>query len=198
MRGFEYSSAPHVRRHGPSGYEDYDSYRDWLRDEFLFRCVYCLHREQWHHGGTFHIEHFIPVTADPAGRCEYSNLLYACARCNEAKKDILGLPNPCAIAFHDCLRIMDDGRIEALNIEGKRLTLVLRLDSEKTVRDRSRLIRTLEHLRITNAALYEEYMGFPSDLPDLRKKREPKNTKPDGALNCYFVLRERGELPVMY
>ncbi len=57
---------------------------------------------------------------------------------------------------------------------------------------------SLEHLRITNAALYEEYMGFPSDLPDLRKKREPKNTKPDGALNCYFVLRERGELPVMY
>src|SRR2546428_13269048 len=115
MKGFEYSTTPHVRRHGPAGYKDYHSYRDWLRDEFIFRCVYCLHREQWDYSGAFHIEHFIPVTADPGGKCEYSNLLYACARCNEAKKDILDLPNPCVIAFHDCLRVRDDGRIEALN-----------------------------------------------------------------------------------
>ena len=65
MQGFEYQTAPHIRRHGPGGYQDYDSYRDWLRDEFLFRCVYCLHREQWYdRGATFNIEHFVPVAAD--------------------------------------------------------------------------------------------------------------------------------------
>jgi hypothetical protein len=199
MIGFEYSTTAHVRRHGPAGYEGYDSYRDWLRDEFVFRCVYCLHREQWDHGGaTFHIDHFVPVVADATGKCEYSNLVYACARCNEAKRAVLDLPDPCRIAFHDCLRILDDGRIEALNDEGKKLKLVLLLDTDKNVRDRSRWMRTLESLRANNAALYREYMGFPIDLPDLRKKRVPENTKPDGAANCYFVFRERGELPAMY
>jgi len=72
------------------------------------------------------------------------------------------------------------------------------LDSEKNVRDRSRWMRTLEFLRASNAALYQEYMGFPVDLPDLRRKQVPENTKPDGAANCYFVLRERGELPPIY
>ena len=66
MIGFEYPNLPHVRRHGPVGYKEYGSFRDWLRDEFTFRCVYCLHREQWcSRGATFHIDHFIPVTADP-------------------------------------------------------------------------------------------------------------------------------------
>jgi hypothetical protein len=199
MIGFEYASIPHTRRHGPAGYEDYNSYRDWLRDELIFRCVYCLHREQWYHGGaTFHIDHFVPVTADATGKCEYSNLLYACARCNEAKRAVLGVPDPCQIALHDCLRIMDDGRVEALNNEGKKLNLVLRLDSEKNVRERSRWMRTLEFLRTNNPPFYQEYMGFPVDLPDLRRKQVPANTKPDGAANCYFVLRERGELPALY
>jgi hypothetical protein len=199
MIGFEYSTTPHERRHGPGGYRDYDSYRDWLRDEFMFRCVYCLHREQWDRGGSmFHIDHFVPVAADPDGKLEYSNLLYACARCNEAKGSIHGVPDPCQIAFHDCLRIMEDGSIEALNNEGKKLKLVLRLDSEKSVRDRSRWVRNLEFLRINNAALYQEYMAFPIDLPDLRNKRVPENAKPEGALNCYFVHRERGVLPAIY
>lgn len=47
MIPFEYPSAPLVRRHGPVGYLDYSSFRPWLRDEFGFRCVYCLRREQW-------------------------------------------------------------------------------------------------------------------------------------------------------
>ena len=122
MLGFEYPTKPHVRRHGPVGYRHYSSYRDWLRDEFTFRCVYCLHREQWYNrGATFHVEHFIPVTVDPAGKCKYSNLLYACATCNEAKRAITGVPDPCEVAFHDCLRITGDGHIEALNDAGEKL-----------------------------------------------------------------------------
>lgn len=199
MIGFEYPTAPHAKRHGPGGYKDYGSYRDWLRDEFTFRCVYCLHREQWYsRGGTFHIEHFVPVSVDPEGKCEYSNLLYACATCNEAKKDILGLPDPCKVAFHECLQITAEGRVVALNDHGEKLRQVLLLDSESNVRHRSRLMRTLELLQNSDAALYQEYMAFPEDLPDLRAKHVPDNKKPDGAVNCYFVLRERGELPATY
>jgi hypothetical protein len=59
-------------------------------------------------------------------------------------------------------------------------------------------MRALEALRRADPILYREYMGFPADLPDLRIKRVPANTKPDGAANCYFALRERGELPATY
>jgi hypothetical protein len=180
------------------GYRDYSSYRDWLRDEFTFRCVYCLHREQWDiHGGAFHVDHFVPVSVDPDGEREYSNLLYACARCNEAKQAILGLPNPCQLAFNDCLRVMADGRIDALNPDGEKLKLVLRLDSEKNVSVRYRWMQTLELLRAKGSDLYQEYMGFPEDLPDLRTKRV-QNARPAGVVNCYFALRERGELPATY
>ncbi len=54
-------------------------------------------------------------------------------------------------------------------------------------------MRALEALRANERDLYQEYMGFPEDLPDLRTKLAPGNTKPEGALNCYFALRERGE-----
>lgn len=197
MIGFEYTATPHMRRHGPRGYSDYSSYRDWLRDEFTFRCVYCLDRELWNRA-TFHIEHLVPVSVNPGLRCEYSNLLYACEQCNEAKKDILGLPDPCEVAFHDCLRITADGRVRALNDDGRKLILVLRLDSERNVRYRSRWMQVLAELATSDSGLYQELMGFPEDLPDLRQKLAPDNTKPEGATNCYFALRERGELPAMY
>ena len=199
MIGFLYPTSPHGRRHGPEGYKDYGSYRDWLRDEFTFHCVYCLHREQWYgRSGTFHIDHFVPVSIDPDGKCEYSNLLYACATCNEAKQDILGVPDPCKVAFNECLRITPEGRVEALNNHGEKLKQALLLDSDSNVRYRSRLMRTLDALQKAYPALYQEHMAFPEDLPDLRAKRVPENKKPAGAVNCYFALRERGELPATY
>src|SRR5436309_202187 len=39
---FAYPHEAHQRRHGPAGYTNYQSYKPWLRDEFAFRCVYCL------------------------------------------------------------------------------------------------------------------------------------------------------------
>lgn len=199
MQGFEYPLSPHVRRHGPAGYDDFASYRDWLRDEFTFRCVFCLHREQWYgRAGTFDIEHFVPASADPSGRCEYSNLLYACRTCNAAKTDVLAMPNPCEVAFGDCLRINMNGKVEALNADGKKLCAVLRLNSVKNVEDRSRWMRMLQALEHSNPNLYTEYMAFPTDLLDLRCKRPSSNSKPNGSANCYFAQRERGSLPAMY
>jgi len=140
----------------------------------------------------------MPVTMDADGECEYGNLLYACATCNEAKKAILEVPNPCEVGFCDCLRILPDGHVEALNDDGEKLRRILGLDSAKNVDYRSRLMRNLEVLRTAAPDLYQEFMGFPDDLPDLRKKHVSNNTKPEGAENCYFALRERGLLPAMY
>lgn len=199
MVGFEYPGQPHLRRHGPSGYKGYGSYRDWLRDEFMFRCVYCLHREQWYsRGGTFHIDHFVPVSADPRGALQYSNLLYACKTCNEAKADILGLPDPCFVSFRECLEIEADGQVVAKTSVGRRLCDVLRMNSPNNLTYRSRWMRVLETLRSDNSPLYEELMGFPAALPDLRSKKAPENNRPQSAADCYFALRERGELPATY
>jgi hypothetical protein len=62
----------HGRRHGPGGYKDYQTYKDWLRDEFAFRCAYCMAREKWEKLGdwTFHVEHRIPKVADPSKECD--------------------------------------------------------------------------------------------------------------------------------
>lgn len=168
MQGFEFPTKPHIRRHGPNGYKDYESYRHWLRDEFMFRCVYCLHREQWYgRGATFHIEHFFPVVEDASGTLEYSNLVYACATCNSAKLEVLGVPNPCKIAFADCVRIKEDGQVEALNKMGRSLIEKLRLNNPKNIEHRSRWMRNLATLQLHSPDLYREYMAFPEDLPDL-------------------------------
>jgi len=61
---FRYPDAPHVRRHGPRGYADADGFRPWLRDEFCFRCVYCLQREVWGPvRAAYELDHLLPVRA---------------------------------------------------------------------------------------------------------------------------------------
>src|SRR5712671_2113481 len=87
---FTYPVVPHVRRHGPQGYADYQSYRPWLRDEFSFRCVYCLLREQWGQmRGGHAIDHFLPMAQHPERANDYDNLVYTCAACNALKRDRL-------------------------------------------------------------------------------------------------------------
>ena len=199
MNGFEYPTNPHVRRHAPDGYRGYESYRDWLRDEFMFRCVYCLHRERWYgRATTFNIDHLCPVVANDCRALEYTNLVYACATCNNAKREIVGIPDPCSMAFADCVRVGEDGQIESLNVAGESLIKKLRLNNQETIGYRLRWMRVLRELMVTNTDLYHEFMAFPDDLPDLRTKRVPLNPKPEGVGNCYFALRERGELPATY
>ena len=162
MIGFEYPTSPHSRRHGPAGYRDYGSYRDWLRDEFTFRCVYCLHREQWNNrGGSVSCGALRP---DQRGSGWRVRILESSLRMRNLQRDEASHSwpsEPCQVAFNDCLRIMADGRIKALNADGEKLNQVLRLDSEKNVRDRYRWMRALEALRTTDPELYGEYMGFP-------------------------------------
>jgi hypothetical protein len=76
MAAFDYPRVAHARRHGPQGYEQAITFRPWLRDEFTFRCVYCLRREQW--GiviGEYDVEHFQPRVNRPELGLAYDNLL---------------------------------------------------------------------------------------------------------------------------
>lgn len=196
---FAYPPTPHVRRHGPYGYMDYESYRDWLRDEFSFRCVFCLNREEW--GlvrGMWDIDHFVPQHSHPQRKLEYENLLYACHTCNSTKSDQI-VPDPCEIAFGECVEIHEDGTIEALNENGETLIAALRLNREKATNFRRLIIDALRSFVTHNETqLYIRFMRYPEDLPDLSRKTPPGNMKPEGINDSCYARRMRGELPEIY
>jgi hypothetical protein len=124
---FQYPTIAHVRRHGPSGYADYSSYRPWLRDEFAFRCVFCLLRERWVTGG-FHLDHFQPVAHHPDRATDYDNLLYSCAVCNTTKGD-LKIPDPMKVLVESEVNVLSDGSLEATTTAAKKLIRLLDLNS---------------------------------------------------------------------
>src|ERR1043166_7359905 len=128
MAAFTYPAGPHARRHGPRGYAGYDSYRPWLRDEFAFRCVFCLLREQWGRvRGTFDIDHFLPVASHPEHERTYDNLLYSCATCNAAKGRQI-VPDPTQALLAGDVQVKEDGTIEGRTPAARRLIRVLGLD----------------------------------------------------------------------
>jgi hypothetical protein len=199
ITAFEYPAHPHGRRHGPAGYSDYESFREWLRDEFSYRCVFCLQREQWtRFNASFHIDHFVPQSVNSSLLCEYDNLLYICATCNSRKGD-LNVPNPCEIAFGECVEVLPNGTIESRNATGELLIDLLRLDDDVLTGYRQRWLETW-HALISSGKMnaYHEWMRFPENLPDLGTKKPPGNSRPEGIAHSAFERRKRGELPETY
>jgi hypothetical protein len=198
MEAFNYSNGVLTRKHGPKGYARYESYREWLRDEFTFRCAYCLTREQWWKKiRQFEIDHFRPQSIDSEGILDYDNLIYSCAACNAAKQDA-DLPDPAMLALDECLRVESTGEFSPLNQDGKRIIEVLRLNNADNLSQRQRLIRIFDLAKQHDPELFAELMGFPRDLPNLSSLRPPINNRPEGVERSYYRLRERGELPDSY
>jgi hypothetical protein len=196
---FVYPPLPHVRRHGPQGYSDYASYRPWLGDEFSFRCVYCLMREQWGHvWGIYAIDHFLPVAHHPVGVTDYDNLVYACVTCNTAKGDRM-VPDPLAVLTSLNIRVEEDGTIHTDNAEAARLIELLGLDHVESTEFRLLWIGIISLAARYEPALYRRLMSYPDDLPDLGRLQPPGgNSRPQGVASSTFALRERGDLPVCY
>src|SRR5262249_11108395 len=70
------------------GHRRQSAYRPWLRDEFAFRCVYCLLREAWGPvKGVYALDHFLPLALRPDLTGEYDNLRYGCVSCNLSKSN---------------------------------------------------------------------------------------------------------------
>ncbi len=200
---FAHPGTPHTRRHAPAGYTDYGSYKPWLRDEFGFRCVYCLVRESWHplRDAAFSVDHLAPVSAAPGRVCDYTNLVYACVGCNSARR-AEKVPDPCAVAYGTLLRAGDDGLVEGVTAEGKEVIKALALNSTAQVRIRVTMVRQLERLlraRKDREADLSAWFGYPDDLPDLAALRPPGgNALPAGLHTSHHARRSRGELPAVY
>lgn len=202
---FAYPTAPHVRRHGPSGYDDYGTYKPFLRDEFTFRCVYCMEREVWYpnRDGSFSADHFIPKKIDPAKETDYTNLVYACVRCNSYKQVNIVELDPCQVAFSEHFQIDDEGRISGISPPAQDMIDLLHLDENPALATRKRALRVLK-LKAKYPddpdidALLVEYFGFPEDLPDLRSLRPKSNTRKAGIDNCHYERKKKGVLPETY
>ena len=153
MEPFDYPLAFHQRRHGPRGYSQPESYRPWLRDEFSFRCVYCLIREQWGRvTGEFDVEHFRPQAMNPELASVYENLFYACGRCNGAKGDRV-VPDPCKTLTANQVRLLPDGSLEGRTSEADSLLAKLGLNSPQMKRWRLIWIRNVQLARDTTISI---------------------------------------------
>jgi hypothetical protein len=194
---YAYPGEAHERRHGPTGYADYQSYRPWLEDEFSFRCVYCLKRMVWAPTDIWVIDHLISQDKAPHLECDYDNLVFACQFCNRWKGPNR-VPDPCQVAYGACLRVEADGQVTALNSSGHRLVTVLRLNHERYVKERLKQMQLLSLLARHDKALFERLMGFPSELPDLEGSKLPYNRRPQGIAESHYAKRQRGELPAVY
>lgn len=206
---FTMPTTPHLRRHGPRGYIAYETYKDWLRDDFQFRCAYCLHREKWERRGwrVFQADHIIPKSIDISKVCEYDNLVYCCDSCNGFKSNRV-IPDPCVMAYGEHIRFERNGKVTALTQFGELYIEVLGLDEGHLVRFREKIAKSYEELELLAAELGEDdeelwqeiesLLGYPNDPPDLRVKKERGNTRPDGKKRCYHVLLQDPGFPRVY
>lgn len=195
---FDYPSPESDRTHGPAGYSIYESFRPWLRDEFRFRCVYCLKRETWGQvTGEFEIDHFEAQSIRPQRRLDYQNLVYACRHCNAVKLD-QSVNDPWSLLRSPNLRVLSDGSVDSEVLEVNRLILQLDLNSPRMKEFRIMFMRIVDLAAKQDPWLYKKLTGFPEDLPDLSKLRPPKNSRKDGIWQSSYMRRERGELPPEY
>lgn len=202
---FLYPDQAHQWRHGPQGYEDYESYKPWLRDEFSFQCVYCRCREVWYPDGqaAFSVDHVRPVSIAPAEAGLYRNLVYACSQCNSSKRDQLLPFHPAEQSLAEHLEVGENGLVLSRTAEGTEFIRVCRLNRRTLVEVRQRYMTLTKILQAqasdTAASLLKDYVRFPKDLPNLRNLKPPDgNARPAGIADSCYERRQRGELPDMY
>ncbi|HEV3255437.1 MAG TPA: HNH endonuclease [Gemmataceae bacterium] len=210
---FAYPSEPHQRKHGPAGYQNYQDYKPWLRDEFTFRCVYCLERELWYpdRAASFSADHIEPQKVAPHRMCDYTNLVYACTRCNSYKRQVR-LSDPTTVAFGKHLWIDASGLVRAIEVEGRRsgdgelVIRLLHLNEDPALSERRRQLEILALKREfpTNERvdrLFLQSFAYPplEDLPDLESLRPPAgNSLAENVQTCYHARRKQSSLADVY
>jgi len=199
MTPFDYPLAPLVRRHGPVGYRDYASFRPWVRDEFSFRCAFCLRRERWEpDASVFEIDHLRPVSGSPTLSLEYTNLIYSCSVCNSAK-GAETVPDPSCVFTSATVSVEPDGTLVPRTPAAKRLIRQLDLNDPEFVRWRHQMIRIVQLAERHDPDLHRSLLTYPDDLPDLSLLKPPGgNTHPAGVADSYLRRLADGTLPDRY
>jgi len=98
-------------------HRDYTEYRALLRQDFRYRCAYCLTHEYFLGGEAgCTIDHYRPIRgpdARPDLNADYSNLYWCCRECNENKGDHWPAPDESARGhrFLDPCQAQDDHEV---------------------------------------------------------------------------------------
>lgn len=132
---------PLLRRREPAPQHDkYTEYKVYLREDFVYRCVYCtVHENEWGGPRHFDVEHFRPKSSERFVHLitDYRNLLYACDVCNTFKSNDwpsddpivegIGYLDPCEHDYDEHFVLTDDyellGKSLAANYMKERLHL---------------------------------------------------------------------------
>ena len=187
---FEYPEPRRSRRHGPQ-YETYESYRPWLRDEFMFRCVYCLKRETWGQvTGDFELDHFKPQKYNPEKKLDYNNLVYACQRCNGTKSS-KAISDPFKLLRSDRLFCDEDGQLKTNDTTVEKLIEYLDLNSPRMIKWRWQWIELVKLAKRRKKKLFDSLMDLPDDIPDLSRLNPLANSRENGISESWFVVRNR-------
>lgn len=107
-------------------YKDYKSFKPHLRDDFNKRCGYCDDND-FYAGGkrSYHIDHFKPHSIERFKHLKetYSNLVYSCPYCNNAKSNNWesksGFIDPCEDEYDNHIERTIKGNIQYKTDQGK-------------------------------------------------------------------------------
>ena len=123
----------------------YQDHKDDLKEDFNHRCGYCDAPDKWR-DTYYEIDHFVPKTfLKTIGIAEYSNLVYSCRYCNNAKSNTWptgnekvhndgeqGFIDPCNHTYDKCFERDENGFIRPRGNELSRyIYKALRLDHRR-------------------------------------------------------------------
>ena len=132
-----------VRRQNPPAHSDYRRFKPYLRVDFDRRCAYC-HIPELRNGPSrnYAVDHFRPKSRPEfvALRSQYSNLYYACHRCNDCKhvrwpsaeeqRRGYRFLDPCADDFTEHFAVQPDGHLQPLTLAAEYSSHFLQLNRE--------------------------------------------------------------------
>lgn len=208
-RPYQYPDRRHVRCNIPEQpLATNRGYKRYLREEFGRRCVYCCHPDGMHTTiEHFGVEHYLPHRDFPEHRWSYSNLYYACNRCNRLKGARFYqhpdhpelphyIPNPCDHIMSNHLEY-DGWQVQAHTEQGRCAKKVLLLNDMDFVDFRivttqvlSKAQAELQALREESAWLREE-MAIPTLSAEARADLETRARIVAGEIAAVMTTVER-------
>lgn len=152
-------------------------YRDWkemLREEGGYRCVYCCIPEPSFGGyRNFHVEHFRPKKPFVDRVNDYGNLFYACAVCNafksndwpaEPDRETPSYLDPSQVDLDDVFSVDGDGMVAGNCVAAKYMVERLNLNRRQLQFERieAELRNRIEYLRGELAKMRKGPGRFPN------------------------------------
>lgn len=157
------------RRNIATAVTKYGHHRANLKIDYLSRCGYCNDVDTWRFIW-FEIDHFVPQKHLVAiSKTDYSNLVYACRSCNNAKKahwptedekvhnqNNEGFIDPCHDEYNNQFTRLADGRVIPQTLLGQWMYNALKL-----YKPQHEIIWNIEQLDL----MIDEIQGLLKDFP---------------------------------